>query len=76
MSSILPLATAVASARPKAPPQAGILEGVNPVDFDPKHPITLFIVQVRFTRPSFCASIQIFPVDKITAHFLPSYGPS
>ncbi|KAL6151190.1 hypothetical protein ACJQWK_10927 [Exserohilum turcicum] len=45
MSSILPLATAVASARPKAPPQAGILEGVNPVDFDPKHPITLFIVQ-------------------------------
>lgn len=42
--------SAAASASPtavvKAPPQGGILEGVNPVHFDAKNPIILFIVQV------------------------------
>ncbi|KAJ5064239.1 K(+)/H(+) antiporter 1 [Bipolaris maydis] len=45
MSSTLASANATATARPKAPPQAGILEGMNPVHFDAAHPITLFIVQ-------------------------------
>lgn len=41
---------ASASATPtgvvKAPPQGGVLEGVNPVHFDAKNPIILFIIQV------------------------------
>ena len=28
-----------------APPQAGVLEGVNPIAYAPGNPITLFIVQ-------------------------------
>jgi hypothetical protein len=44
------MASAAASAVPtavvKAPPQGGVLEGVNPVHFDAKNPIILFIVQV------------------------------
>jgi hypothetical protein len=28
-----------------APPQAGVLEGVNPIAYTPSNPITLFIVQ-------------------------------
>jgi hypothetical protein len=39
-------AAAAATAVVKAPPQAGVLEGVNPVHFDAKNPIILFIVQV------------------------------
>jgi hypothetical protein len=39
-------AAAAATAIVKAPPQAGVLEGVNPVHFDAKNPIILFIVQV------------------------------
>lgn len=50
MSSTLAAANATATARPKAPPQAGILEGMNPVHFDAAHPIILFIVQVRIER--------------------------
>lgn len=45
MSSIAS-ASAAPTAPVKAPPQAGILEGVNPVHFDKNHPIILFIVQV------------------------------
>ena len=29
----------------RAPSQAGILEGSNPVDYDPNHPIIIFIIQ-------------------------------
>lgn len=40
----------VASATPtpvnKATPQGGVLEKINPVHYDPKNPIILFIVQV------------------------------
>lgn len=46
MSSTLSSAAATATAAPKAPPQAGVLDGVNPVHFDAKNPIILFIVQV------------------------------
>lgn len=46
MSSIAASASAAPTAPVKAPPQAGILEGVNPVHFDKNHPIILFIVQV------------------------------
>lgn len=28
-----------------APPQAGVLEGVNPIAYSPSNPITLFIIQ-------------------------------
>ena len=27
------------------PPQAGVLEGVNPIAYTPSNPITLFIIQ-------------------------------
>jgi len=46
MSSVAATASASPTAPVKAPPQAGVLEGVNPVHFDPKNPIILFIVQV------------------------------
>ena len=46
MSSIAASASATPTAPIKAPPQAGVLEGVNPVHFDAKNPIILFIVQV------------------------------
>ena len=39
-------AAAAATAVVKAPPQGGVLEGVNPVHFDAKNPIILFIIQV------------------------------
>jgi hypothetical protein len=39
-------AAAVATAVVKVPPQGGVLEGGNPVHFDAKNPIILFIVQV------------------------------
>jgi hypothetical protein len=45
MSSVA-AAGAVPTAPVKAPPQGGVLEGVNPVHFDAKNPIILFIVQV------------------------------
>lgn len=50
MSSIVSSAVASATAAPKAPPQGGVLEGVNPVHFDSKNPIILFIVQVGRPR--------------------------
>lgn len=28
-----------------APPQAGVLEGINPITYDPANPILLFIIQ-------------------------------
>lgn len=28
-----------------APPQAGVLEGDNPIEFNPSNPIMLFIIQ-------------------------------
>jgi hypothetical protein len=46
MSSIASAASANPTAPVKAPPQGGVLEGVNPVHFDAKNPIILFIVQV------------------------------
>jgi hypothetical protein len=45
MSSVA-AANAAPTAPIKAPPQGGVLEGVNPVHFDAKNPIILFIVQV------------------------------
>lgn len=32
-----------------AKPQGGIIEGLNPIHYNPKDPISLFIVQVRGT---------------------------
>lgn len=46
-STIAAAASASPTAPIKAPPQGGVLEGVNPVHFDAKNPIILFIVQVR-----------------------------
>lgn len=38
----------------RAPPQGGVFEGVDPTHFDPKNPITLFVIQavlvIAFTR--------------------------
>jgi hypothetical protein len=57
MSSVAASASAAPTAPIKAPPQAGILEGVNPVHFDKNHPIILFIVQVCCGLLC-CASLQ------------------
>jgi hypothetical protein len=54
MSSAPPSASPTAVV--KAPPQGGVLEGVNPVHFDAKNPIILFIIQVR--RP-LCFSLTM-----------------
>lgn len=43
-------AIASATGTPKAPPQGGVLEGVNPVHYDSKNPLVLFIVQVRLSK--------------------------
>lgn len=40
------------STRP--PPQAGILEGVNPIAYNPSNPILLFIIQASQSLPRFC----------------------
>ncbi|KAF3046726.1 K(+)/H(+) antiporter [Didymella keratinophila] len=66
MSSIIASASsavASATARPQAPPQAGVLEGVNPVHFDAKNPIILFIVQASIII-IFCRLLG-WPLSKI-----------
>lgn len=39
------MAAGVAANSTGAPPQAGVLEGVNPIEYTPSNPIALFIVQ-------------------------------
>jgi hypothetical protein len=51
LRTVTQIVTRVASATPTpssnaVPPQAGVLEKVNPVHYDPKNPIILFIIQV------------------------------
>ncbi|KAH7078392.1 Sodium/hydrogen exchanger family-domain-containing protein [Paraphoma chrysanthemicola] len=62
MSSIAG-ASAVPTAPVKAPPQGGVLEGVNPVHFDAKNPIILFIVQASIII-IFCRLLN-WPLSKI-----------
>jgi hypothetical protein len=38
-------ATVVATAAAKAPPQAGVFEGLNPAKYNANNPIILFITQ-------------------------------
>jgi len=45
-------AAAVSSSAARAPAQGGILEGMNPSKFNPKDPITLFIIQVPRETPT------------------------
>ena len=40
------MASATASSTNRAAPQGGILEDANPSVYDPKNPITIFIIQV------------------------------
>lgn len=47
ISATIASASAAATSGNKATPQGGILEGGNPSTYDPKNPITLFIIQVR-----------------------------
>ncbi|RYN69072.1 K(+)/H(+) antiporter 1 [Alternaria alternata] len=63
MSSVAASASAAPRAPIKAPPQAGILEGVNPVHFDKNHPIILFIVQAGIII-IFCRALN-WPLSKI-----------
>ncbi|KAL5117688.1 hypothetical protein ACEQ8H_004436 [Pleosporales sp. CAS-2024a] len=62
MSSIA-AANAAPTAPVKAPPQGGVLEGVNPVHFDAKNPIILFIVQASIII-IFCRALN-WPLSKI-----------
>lgn len=40
-------AAATTTAAHRAPPQGGVIEGANPSVYNPKDPITMFIIQVR-----------------------------
>lgn len=47
LSTVTRLASSAApTASNRATPQAGIIEGANPVDYNASNPIILFIVQV------------------------------
>ncbi|KAF1937158.1 K(+)/H(+) antiporter-like protein 1 [Clathrospora elynae] len=63
MSSILASASAASTAPIKAPPQGGVLEGGNPVHFDEKNPLILFIVQAGIII-IFCRALN-WPLSKI-----------
>ncbi|KAJ4374041.1 hypothetical protein N0V83_002780 [Neocucurbitaria cava] len=63
MSSVVSSASASPTAPIKAPPQGGVLEGVNPVHFDAKNPIILFIVQAGIIL-IFCRALN-WPLSKI-----------
>ncbi|KAF2691853.1 K(+)/H(+) antiporter 1 [Lentithecium fluviatile CBS 122367] len=63
MSSTISSAIASATAKPKAPPQGGVLEGVSPVAVDPKNPIILFIIQASIII-IFCRALN-WPLSKI-----------
>lgn len=47
-------ASSTSTSGSRAPPQGGVFEGANPTHFDPKNPITLFVIQavlvIAFTR--------------------------
>lgn len=45
LSTVTAAATSKAPAATSAAPQAGVLEGTNPIHYNPKDPIILFIVQ-------------------------------
>jgi hypothetical protein len=70
MSSIAASASAAPTAPVKAPPQAGVLDGVNPVHFDAKNPLILFIVQVC------CVGILIHPAVKTFGYGETLHKPS
>lgn len=59
MSTILAssFSATATSARPtstgggnRAPSQGGVIEGANPTVYNPKDPITIFIIQVGYSR--------------------------
>ncbi|KAJ4253337.1 hypothetical protein NW762_010492 [Fusarium torreyae] len=56
-------ATAAAAAATGAHPQGGIIEGLNPIHYNPKDPIALFIVQA-FVIIIFCRLLQ-WPLSKL-----------
>lgn len=47
--------------------QAGILEGANPTKYDPKNPITLFIIQVSFQEEPYDRSAMARPVGTVVS---------
>ncbi|KAM0211876.1 hypothetical protein ACHAQI_005029 [Fusarium lateritium] len=55
-------ATAAAAAATGAHPQGGIIEGLNPIHYNPKDPISLFIIQA-FIIIIFCRLLQ-WPLSK------------
>ncbi|KAL7779230.1 hypothetical protein CFE70_008733 [Pyrenophora teres f. teres 0-1] len=57
------MASPTPTSPPKVAPQAGVLEGMNPVHFDAKNPITLFIIQAGIII-IVCHMIN-FPLSKI-----------
>ncbi|KAF1831831.1 hypothetical protein BDW02DRAFT_556043 [Decorospora gaudefroyi] len=64
MSSVADSASSAMPTAPiKAPPQAGILDGVNPVHFDEDHPIILFIIQASIII-IFCRLLN-YPFSKL-----------
>ncbi|KAH7169281.1 Sodium/hydrogen exchanger family-domain-containing protein [Fusarium sp. MPI-SDFR-AT-0072] len=56
-------ATAAAAAATGAKPQGGIIEGLNPIHYNPKDPISLFIVQAVIII-IFCRLLQ-WPLSKL-----------
>ncbi len=60
------MAGGVSASGTGAPPQAGILDGVNPIVYNPANPIILFIVQASGPFPD---------GPPINGHFRPSPSP-
>jgi len=56
-------ASATATSTLRAAPQGGILEGLNPTNYDPKNPIILFIIQAAIIL-IFCRILH-FPLAKL-----------
>lgn len=57
------IAVASATAATKAPPQAGIFEGLNPAKFNANNPIILFIIQAAIVI-ALCRALY-WPLGKI-----------
>ncbi|KAF2176990.1 hypothetical protein K469DRAFT_721081 [Zopfia rhizophila CBS 207.26] len=63
MASSAASASPSATGVPKVPAQGGILEGVNPVHYDTKNPIIIFIIQAGIII-IFCRALH-YPLSKI-----------
>lgn len=63
VATVIASATAAATTVSKAPPQAGIFEGLNPAKYNANNPIILFIIQAAIVI-ALCRALY-WPLGKI-----------